>query len=202
MKANEVIRLLKISRVTLSKYVKNWKLKVKKHTENWIYDYDDNDVYNLMWKENRKDVIYARVSTNKQKKDLENQVDTLIEFCNKNWVQIWWVYKEISSWVNFERKQLQILIDEVVNFKIKRIFVTYKDRFSRIWFEMFEWLFKNFWCEIVVLNEIDNQKWYEEEVFWEIISILNSFSMKMYSKRRKDKLHLISKDLENYEENN
>lgn len=202
MKANEVIRLLKISRVTLSKYVKNWKLKVKKHTENWIYDYDDNDVYNLMWKENRKDVIYARVSTNKQKKDLENQVDTLIEFCNKNWVQIWWVYKEISSWMNLERKQLQTLINEVVNFKIKRIFVTYKDRFSRIWFEMFEWLFKNFWCEIVVLNEIDNQKWYEEEVFWEIISLLHSFSMKMYSKRRKDKLSLISKDLENYEENN
>lgn len=202
MKANEVIRLLKISRVTLSKYVKNWKLKVKKHTENWIYDYDDNDVYNLMWKENRKDVIYARVSTNKQKKDLENQVDTLIEFCNKNWVQIWWVYKEISSWMNLERKQLQTLINEVVNFKIKRIFVTYKDRFSRIWFEMFEWLFKNFWCEIVVLNEIDNQKWYEEEVFWEIISLLHSFSMKMYSKRRKDKLSLISKDLENYEKNN
>lgn len=201
MKANEVMRLLKISRVTLSKYVKNWKLKVKRHFENWIYDYDENDVYNLMWKTNRKDVIYARVSTSKQKDDLKNQVDTLIKFCNKNWIQIWWIYEDISSWMNFERKQLKVLIDEVVNFKVRRIFVTYKDRFSRIWFQMFKELFENFWCEIIVLNDIDNKEWYEKEVFWEIISMLDSFSTKMYSKRRQDKLNLVSKDLENYEEN-
>lgn len=201
MKANEVMRLLKISRVTLSKYVKNWKLKVKRHFENWIYDYDENDVYNLMWKTNRKDVIYARVSTSKQKEDLKNQVDTLIKFCNKNWIQVWEIYEDISSWMNFERKQLKVLIDEVVNFKVRRIFVTYKDRFSRIWFRMFKELFENFWCEIVVLNDVDNKEWYEKEVFWEIISMLDSFSMKMYSKRRQDKLNLISKDLENYEEN-
>lgn len=201
MKAKEVMRLLKISRVTLSKYVKNWKLKVKRHFENWIYDYDENDVYNLMWKTNRKDVIYARVSTSKQKEDLKNQVDTLIKFCNKNWIQVWEIYEDISSWMNFERKQLKVLIDEVVNFKVKRIFITYKDRFSRIWFQMFKELFENFWCKIIVLNDIDNKEWYEKEVFWEIISMLHSFSMKMYSKRRQDKLNLISKDLENYEEN-
>lgn len=118
---------------------------------------------------------------------------------NKNWVVVWEIYQDISSWMNLNRKEFMEMLEKIEDNEIKEIYVTYKDRLSRIWFEMFEQLFKKHWCKIIVLNEIDNQKWYEEEIFWEIVSLLHSFSIKMYSKRRKEKLNLISKDLKNYD---
>jgi predicted site-specific integrase-resolvase len=74
MKAKEVLKILRIHRVTLSNYVKHKKIKVK-NLPNGTYDYDDNDVYALLGQTNKRgSVIYARVSTAKQKKDLEKQM--------------------------------------------------------------------------------------------------------------------------------
>lgn len=202
MKWPEVRKLLQVTAVTLSRYVKEWKIRITQKF-NWSrYIYNDEDVYNMIWKKSRKSVIYARVSTNKQSKDLENQIETIQSFMNKNWIAIWDIYSDISSWLNFERKNFMKMLEQIEDNEIKEVYITYKDRLSRIWFEMFEWLFKKHWCRIIVLNEIDNKKWYEEEIFWEISSLLHSFSTKMYSKRRQEKLNLISKDLKNYDINN
>ena len=46
MKSKEVLKILKVSRVTLSKYVKAGKIKVKK-LPNGYYSYDEEDVYKL-----------------------------------------------------------------------------------------------------------------------------------------------------------
>ena len=61
---------------------------------------------------------------------------------------------------------------------------------------MIENLFNKYGCEIIVLNEIDDNKQIEKELFEEIITLLQCFSMKMYSNRRKEKLNLIKKELE------
>ena len=61
---------------------------------------------------------------------------------------------------------------------------------------MIENLFNKYGCEIIVLNEIDDNKQIEKELFEEIITLLHCFSMKMYSNRRKEKLNLIKKELE------
>ena len=98
--------------------------------------------------------------------------------------------------MNFDRKSFQKMLDEVTDYKIDKIFITYKDRLSRISFQVFSDLFKKYGTEIIVLNEIDNPKETEKEIFEEIISMLHCFSMKMYSKRRKEKIKLIEKDLE------
>lgn len=75
MKSKEVLKLLKITRQTLTKYVKTGKISTKRNT-NGFYDYLDSDVYALMNKNvERINIIYCRVSTSKQKKDLENQID-------------------------------------------------------------------------------------------------------------------------------
>lgn len=61
--------------------------------------------------------------------------------------------------------------------------ITYKDRLSRISFDMFQRLFAEFGCEIVVINDTEDKS-DETEIFEEIISMLHCFAMKMYSKRR------------------
>ena len=119
-------------------------------------DYNEEDVFKLAGIENRaKGVIYARVSTNKQKSSLQNQIDTLLQYAGYNGVQIDKIYKDIASGLNFDRGEFQSLLSDVIQYKVKTIFITDKDRFSRISFNMWKKLFSYFNCEIVVLNDVN-----------------------------------------------
>jgi len=88
MKSKDVLKLLDVSRPTLSKYVREGKLITTK-LDNGFYDYDEESVYKILnkKKKDRKIVIYARVSTKKQKNDLENQKETIQNFMIKKWNQ-------------------------------------------------------------------------------------------------------------------
>lgn len=195
MKAREVTKLLKISRMTLHNYVQQGKIKADKQP-NGYYDYNREDVYRILGNYNeRQNVIYARVSSTCQKKDLTTQIETLRSFCNKNGIVIDNEYADICSGLNFDRKNFQKMLDDITEYKIKTIYITYKDRLTRLSYNVFKELFAKYGVEIVVLNEIDNPKEIEKEIFEEIITLLHSFSMKMYSARRKEKLNLIEKEL-------
>ena len=195
MKSNKVLKLLNITRPTLSHYVKIGKLKATMQP-NGFYNYDEESVYKIINKDiERKNVIYARVSTPKQKRDLENQKKTLESFCMSNGVKISDVYLDIGSGINYDRKEFQRLVDDVVNHRVSKIYITYKDRLSRISFDMFKKMFENFNCEIVVLNDVDDAQIVEKEIFNEIISLIHCFAMKVYSSRRKKKLKNVEEDL-------
>ncbi|MFX1293247.1 MAG: hypothetical protein ACFFD2_00110 [Promethearchaeota archaeon] len=68
MKASEVLKLLRIFRPILTKYIKKSLIKGTK-LANGYYDYDAESVYALL-SENipRRIVVCARISTKKQKK--------------------------------------------------------------------------------------------------------------------------------------
>ena len=55
-------------------------------------------------------------------------------------------------------------------------------------FYFFKTLFNKFGCEIIVISEVGSNKLDREEIFEEIISLLHCYSMKMYSKRKNDKI--------------
>ena len=197
MKVKDVLKLLKVTRPTLCRYVKEGKIRAVKINRTKL-DYNEDDVFKLAGIENRaKGVIYARVSTDKQKSSLQNQIDTLLQYANSNGVQIDKVYKDVASGLNFDRGEFQSLLSDVIKYKVKTVFITNKDRFSRISFNMWKELFSYFNCEIVVLNDIEEINDFEEkEIFEDIISMLHCFAMKMYSKRRKNKLKLLEENLQ------
>lgn len=196
MTSKEVLKLLKVTRPTLTSYVKNGKVRVEP-LHNGYYNYNKEDVFKLLSKDVvRKNIIYSRVSTKKQKNDLVNQEQTLIQFCNKSGYTIHDSYKDISSGMNFERKGFNQILDDLFEFKIDKLFITYKDRLSRLSFDMIKTVFKEFGCDIVVINDIDDPKTVEKEIFNEIISIIHCFSMKLYSSRRREKFKLLEKDLQ------
>lgn len=185
MKTKQVLNLLKITRPTLTKYVKTNVIQVTL-LPNGRYDYDDQSVYQFLNKNiKRKTVIYARVSTPKQKKDLETQIELLKNFCFQNGLQINEVYKDVASGISFEkRNDFFKMLDEVISNKVEKIIITYKDRLSRVGFDLFSHLFKKFGTEIVVISEIGSPKLDSQEIFEEIISMLHCYSMKLYSKRK------------------
>jgi len=189
MKAKEVLKLLRCSRPSLTKYLKQGKLKAKL-LDNGYYDYEEKSVYDFLNKDiNRKTVIYARVSTKKQKNDLKNQIELLKNFCFQNGYTINEVYSDIASGITFENRiDLFKLVDEIINNKIEKVIITYKDRLSRTGFDFFKTLFNKFGCEIIVISEVGSNKLDREEIFEEIISLLHCYSMKMYSKRKNNKI--------------
>ena len=190
MKAGEAMKTLRISRSTLHRYAIGGlidRTKIGRH-----FDYHDEDVFNLLNNGiKRKTYIYSRVSTYKQKKDLQNQTEMLKNFAFNAGYQINGVYSDIASGISFEkRKDFFKLLDEIIDHKVERVVIAYKDRLSRVGFDMFSHMFKQFGTEIIVVSEVGNTKLDSEEVFEEIISLLHCYSMKMYSKRNRAKMEV------------
>ena len=166
MKAKEVLRLLRISRQTLTKYVKDGLIEVET-LPNGRYEYNEKSVYKFLNKDlKRKTYIYARVSTSKQKRDLENQIELLKQFCFTNGYVISGIYSDIASGINFEkRNDFFKMIDEIIDNKVERVVITYKDRLSRVGFDLFTTYLRN-----IIVN------------------------MKLYSKRKIQKIKEVLSD--------
>jgi len=197
MKAGEVLSLLQISRQTLTRYTKQGMIKVTE-LPNGRYDYDEESVYQLFNKGvARKTYIYARVSTSKQKKELDHQIEMLKQFCFSNGYIINGVYSDVASGIGFEkRKDFFQLLDDVIAGKVERVIITYKDRLSRVGFDLFYYLFQKYHCEIVVMSEVGSTKLDSEEIFEEIVRMLHCYSMKLYTKRSVKKIKEVLEDKE------
>ena len=79
-------------------------------------------------------ILYARVSTKKQKEYLENQIKRLQEYAkSRNWK--FEVISEIASGVNENRRGLRKLLNKVKRGEVKRVVVEYPDRLARFGFE-------------------------------------------------------------------
>lgn len=134
-------------------------------------------------KEKRQTVIYIRESTKKQEESLKLQEQKIKDFCLvKGWT-IDKVYSDIGSALNYNRENLQELIQDICQNKIERIVIFYKDRLVRFGFEFFEQLCKIFNIELVIIDNTETNKSKEKEFADDLISIIHYFSMKLYGSR-------------------
>lgn len=195
MKSNEVLRILQITRPTLTTYVKKGLIRVNV-MKSGRYDYDEASVYEFLNKDvKRKNYIYGRVSSNSQKSHLQNQIDLCKNYCFSNGIEINGIFSDIASGISFEnRKQFFLMLDDVIAGKVANVIITYKDRLSRVGFELFKTLFSKFGCNITVISEVGSSKLDSEEIFEEIVSLLHCYSMKLYSKRRVKKIKEVIND--------
>ena len=186
MNTKNVLRLLKITRPTLTKYVKTGVIRVNV-LPNKRYEYNDEDVYKFLNKDmKRKTVVYARVSTPKQKADLTNQIESLKQFCFNCGYTLSAVYSDVAIGISFDKRtDFFDMLDEILSGKIERVVISYKDRLSRVGFELFNHLFQQYNCEIVVMSEVGSIKLDSQEIFEEIVRLLHCYSMKLYSNRKK-----------------
>ena len=185
MKAKEVLSTLRITRQTLTRYVKEGVIIVHVNPKG-RYDYDEKSVYSFLNKNiEKKTVLYSRVSTPKQKKDLLNQIELLKNYCFSNGLKINNIYSDIASGISFEKRvDFFKMLDDIINGKVEKVIISYKDRLSRVGFELFDNLFKKFGTKIIVISEVGSLKLDSEEIFEEIVSLLHCYSMKLYSKRK------------------
>lgn len=185
MRAGEVLSILNISRSTLKSYREKGYLKAEE-LPTGQFNYDRNSVFLLKNKHQpRLTVIYGRVSTNKQRPDLANQMEALRAFCQKRGFTVNKQFKDIASGISFKnRKQFFDLLDLVLAGKVEKVVITHKDRLSRVGFDLFKYLFDKYGTDIIVMSDYLNPQTDQQEIMSEMMSLFHCFAMRQYSSRR------------------
>ena len=174
LRPKEVCQRLGISYATLREYVKKGYIQpVVLETGKWRFR--EEDVERLMGiVRKRKAILYARVSSNTRKDELVNQV----KYIEENVKEYDRVITDVGSSLNVKRKGFIKLLRMILNNEVSKVVMAYPDRLVRFGFEILEEVCKAHNCELVVLNREDKTP--EQELVEDLISILVSFSGKLY----------------------
>lgn len=136
-------------------------------------------------------VVYTRVSSSQNKKNLDSQAERLIQFCNAKGWTVDEVVKECASGLNDKRKKLiRILTDE----KVTHIVVEHQDRLTRFGFNFLSLWMHDRGIEIIVINRTEGDY---NDLMQDFVSLVTSFTARLYGLRRsKRQTEKIIKDLE------
>ena len=124
-----------------------------------------------------KAAVYARVSTHKQKDDLDRQAERMTTFANAAGLSVVATVKEVSSGVNDNRPRLTKLLQSD---EWGTLVVEHKDRLSRVGFGWFEVLLGIQGRRIVVADAATEQT---ADLMDDFVSIIYSFAARLYGLR-------------------
>ena len=170
----EACKILQVSEKTL----RNWELADKIsaiRTPSNQRRYDIDSV--LGTKHNRVTAIYARVSSYKQREELERQVGYLQSLYPQAKV-----FKDIGGGLNFKRKSLLALLGQIMSGSISTVVVGHQDRLARFGGDLIEWICEQNDCELMVLSRSELSP--EREMVEDILAIIHVFSCRLYSLRK------------------
>lgn len=175
-----------ISYMTLKRWKDEGKIQYKKLSNKKILYDIDSILKKSNEQNNRKNVIYARVSTTTQKSNLDHQIELIKSYMLSNGIKVDEIYSEIASGLNEDRQELNRLIQNIKENKISNIYVSFKDRLTRFGFNYFKNIFAMYNTNIIVLDEQEEtNKDFQQELVEDLISIVHHYSTKLYSNRRK-----------------
>ena len=122
-------------------------------------------------------VVYIRVSSTKQKDDLERQRTYMLAQRPGSRV-----VKDVASGINWKRPGMLSLLDGAVDGTVKEVVVASRDRLSRLGFDILEWMLRRHGCKVTVLQSADQSP--EEELSDDLLSIVQVFCCRRNGKRR------------------
>jgi putative resolvase len=122
-------------------------------------------------------IAYARVSTQTQKPDLQNQVAALHDFCQaQRYAVDEWV-EELGSGLNYQRKHFNRIMQEVELGRVQRLIVAHQDRLVRFGFDWFAAFCERHGTELVIVN--GNTLSPEQELVEDLLSIVHILSARL-----------------------
>jgi predicted site-specific integrase-resolvase len=143
-------------------------------------------------------IIYVRVSSNKQKDDLVRQK----EYAHKQFPSHQ-IITDIGSGLNFKRPGLRRLLKLVSTGCVNEVVIASKDRLCRFGFELIEWICDENSTKLLVLDKDTGSKLSKESEFVrDILAIIQVYACKWNGSRRfsneseknKVEINITSKD--------
>lgn len=186
--------------------LRNWNKKgllIPHHTGANGYRYYSHDqlkqVLNIKEDKKSKVIIgYCRVSSYKQKDDLQRQVENMklyLDKQNKNYE----IIEDIGSGINYTKKGLRTLLRKIVNNEVEKVVVLYKDRLLRFGFELVEYIANLYGCEIEVIDSTEKTE--QQELVEDLVQIITVFSCKLQGKRANKARKMIEELTEDDKDN-
>src|SRR4028118_139424 len=179
----KAVEFLGLSSNTLRKYADEGKIShIKNAAGQRLYDVES---YVRGFRERQPNgdsvrvatVCYCRVSSSKQRDDLERQVvymQSLYPGAE--------IIRDIGSGLNFKRKGLRSLLDRLMHGDQLTLIVACRDRLARFGFELIEYLVEQNGGNIVVLDQTVYCP--NSELTQDLLSILHIFSCRMQDARK------------------
>ena len=121
-------------------------------------------------------VCYCRVSSYKQKDDLQRQVEFMqSEFPGYE------IVRDVGSGLNWNRKGLKSILEQAMSGTCVELVVAHRDRLCRFGFELVEWIIERTGGRIVVLRQTSLSP--NEELVADLLSIIHVFSCRLHGLR-------------------
>lgn len=183
-KLSEFAKLIGVSRSGVIKWIKEGKIRaINIHSRWYIPESELERLVKGFYAGLKRIVIYARVSSNTQKDDLERQITSLEDYVKKHFPQVEYiVVKDIASSLKEDRRGLWKLVEMARKKQIDAVVVAYKDRLTKFGFRYLEELFKAYGVKVIVAFHEEPKDYYQELVE-DLIAIVTSFASRIYGKR-------------------
>ncbi len=133
-------------------------------------------------------VCYCRVSSSKQKDDLNRQIAYMQSLYPEAEI-----IKDIGSGLNFKRKGLRTILDRLLRGDKLKVIVACRDRLCRFGFELIQYMVEQNGGEILVLDQTVHCP--QTELTTDLLSIIHVFSCRMHGLRKYSKKIKEDKDI-------
>jgi excisionase family DNA binding protein len=183
LSVREFAEHLGVSRSTVISWIKSKRIVAYNVHGRWRIPYNEVEKILKGVQRIRRLAIYARVSSNARKDDLEGQVEALKLWAAKNFPQAeYTVVTDVASGLNEDRRGLKKLIEMARRREVDAIVVAHKDRLTRFGFEYLKTLFNVLGVELFIAFE-EEPKDYRQELVEDFVKIVTSFAARIYGKR-------------------
>ena len=180
---NQFSKILGVSAQTLRNWDNNGKLHPHHTSSNGYRYYSQeqlNQVLNIKPNIDRITIGYCRVSSNKQKDDLEKQIENMRMYLIAQG-QPFEIISDIGSSINYKKKGLKEVIKLITQNKVDKVVVLYKDRLLRFGFELIEYIASLYNCKIEIIDNTEKSE--QQELVEDLVQIITVFSCKLQGKR-------------------
>lgn len=189
---SKAAKLLGVSISTLRRWEKEGKISSENRHTGGHRRYDPIKLRpetNRLSSDHRKTIAYARVSSRDQKKDLERQKELLELYCaSQGWT--YEIMSDLGSGMNYYKKGLTRLLNDILAGNISRLVITHKDRLLRFGAELVFAICEAKEVEVVILNKGEEGK-FEEELAKDVLEIITVFSARLYGSRSRKNQKLL-----------
>jgi putative resolvase len=177
----EAVRLTGLTGPTLRVWAKSGKV-VTYTTPSGQFLYNTKCLQTLIGSfsnvEEKKKIIYCRVSSRKQLPDLDRQVENLRER-----FPLHELVTDCASGINFNRKGLQSILDYAIQGNLAEVVVAHKDRLSRFAFDLIKWIIEFKGGKVIVLDDSAGKST-EQELAEDLLSIVHIYTCRQMGRRR------------------
>lgn len=136
--------------------------------------------YKIIKEDSKVSVIYGRVSSKKQEKDLDRQIEYLRRMHPRHKI-----IRDIGSGINYKREGFRWILEQLFKGNLRECVVASGDRFSGFGTDLFEWIFEQFEAKLVILDD-QRSKSKKEEFAEDLMEIITVFTARYHGTRNYD----------------